>query len=149
MQRFSIVFWKFEQFRAFDIETFAFGVLLNASCDWRTHWCMFHLFEGLEDGSRLHRINTSTTYISTRRKNQLASGKTLLTEVCCRYLKWTEMWKGNIWFLCYFSISKQTSCFCAETPFQRWQNDETEDTNDDEQINNTKRVSEKSRSRYS
>lgn len=35
----------------------------------------------MDEGSRLHRINTSTTYISTRRKNQLASGKSLLNEV--------------------------------------------------------------------
>lgn len=67
------------------------------------------LTEGLEEGSRLHRINTSTTYISTRRKNQLASGKTLLaTEVCSNrkfiffhYLHQTfhELWlKWNIWF---------------------------------------------------
>lgn len=40
------------------------------------------IVKGIEENSHLHRINTSTTYISTRRKQQI-SGKPLhKTEVC-------------------------------------------------------------------
>lgn len=42
--------------------------------------------KGLEETSHLHRINTSTTYISTRRKQQI-SGKPLhKTEVCYQFV---------------------------------------------------------------
>lgn len=39
------------------------------------------VFQGLEENSHLHRINTSTTYISTRRKNQTSAKPLQKTEV--------------------------------------------------------------------
>lgn len=118
------IFGSLNNFVLFDIETLATFYWTFPANDVCTHWFMLHLFEGLEDGSRLHRINTSTTYISTRRKNQLASGKTLLTEVCYNilfvYMQHIEIEMKIFDFNAICLISPLFFRFYTDELFLRW-----------------------------